>query len=386
MTIKNSKGTMFYGMHFYPGVAEYQEDGKDPYRVFLNEDTIRDMDKSFAGRPVFVHHVESDDINTKVDDLRKDADGWVIRSFYNAADGKHWAEFIIVSERGLRAIRNGMRLSNAYLPSKFAKGGLWNGVTYEREITGGEYEHLAIVPNPRYEESVVLTPEKFKAYNEAKTMELQRIANAKEERAPGMLSIFKRAKVENAVDIEGMSVVLPKSGKEFTIAALVTAMDVVEEAKKGKQIANGLHLVAADSKMTVAELVAENEELKVKLENAKKKKNDEMESDEDGTAEKEAKKNGPEDDVVQPVPVAVNAEEDEEEESDEDKKKKKKNKAKCNEEEDEAAEMKAKKKKEDAKKANALKNAGPQNDGTQQVARVEFSGDQVSRGKARYGS
>ena len=41
MPYKNSKGKIFYGMHFYPGVAEYQEPGGEPYRVFYAFDPRR---------------------------------------------------------------------------------------------------------------------------------------------------------------------------------------------------------------------------------------------------------------------------------------------------------------------------------------------------------
>ena len=388
-------------MHFYPGVAEYQEEGGAPYRVFLNEDTIRGMDDSFTGCPVFVMHVDSEDIAAKVDDLRHDADGWVVRSFYNAADGKHWCEFLVVSDRGLKAIKQGMRLSNAYVPKQFGTGGMWNGVRYEKEITNGKYEHLAIVPNPRYEESVVLTPEEFKKYNEDKTTELKRIANAKREQVPMKFNLFTRAKVENAIDVEGMLVVLPKSGKEFSISQLVLDRDAAEVASGRPQIANGLHLIAKDSTLTVAEVLAENEALKVenaKMKNKAKKKNDEDEMDEDEADEDDKKENDDTDSDT------TKENEDDKEDKDDDKEKEKKNKAKknkakknkakCNDDgddeegEDEEAESPAEvsaRKAEAKKKANALRNAGAHN-ANDEVAYVDFSHDQVARGKVRYGS
>jgi len=205
-TLQNSegKGTIWYGMHFYPGVAEYQDPAGEAYRVFLNEDTIRSMDPTFAGRPIFVEHV--DGVEANVDELRKEAEGWVIESFFNAADGKHWVKFISVTERADRAIKSGLRLSNAYAPTKYSQGGLWNGVTYSKEITGGEYEHLAIVKHPRYEESVIMTPEEFKAYNERCVEGLKRLANSNEPKGEKKMAfkLFKKTKVENSIDIEGM--------------------------------------------------------------------------------------------------------------------------------------------------------------------------------------
>ncbi len=55
--INNSSGKIMYGMHFYPGLAQYSEPNKEAFKIFLNEDTLRKMDPSFAGKPIFVEHV-----------------------------------------------------------------------------------------------------------------------------------------------------------------------------------------------------------------------------------------------------------------------------------------------------------------------------------------
>lgn len=376
MKVKNAygKGTIMYGMHFYPGVAEYQEPGKEPYRVFLNEDTIRSMDPSFAGRPIFVEHVE--EVDQDIDELKKEADGWVIESFFNSADGKHWAKFIIVSEMAEIAIRNGMRLSNAYVPTSESVGGLWNGVAYAKEIKSGEYDHLAIVRNPRYEESVIMTPEEFKKYNEDKLVELKRLSNSKDHKGEKKMAfkLFKKTKVENSIDVEGMSVVLPKSGKEMTISDLVTEHDKILNMQG---YASGDHMVKiGENEMSVNDLVKKHMELNDELEAMKTKKNEDEEIEE---GSKEVGDRGGD--------KSLN-EEDEAMENEEDEDKKKEN-------EDEEKEMKADKKKNeiesarkksDAKaKADRLRNASHQN-AQDDVQIVEFSADQVARGKARYGS
>jgi hypothetical protein len=381
--IQNSKGKIYYGLHFYPGVAQYAEAGKEPYRVFLNEDTLRNMDPSFAGRPVFVEHV--DGVHQDVDLLKGDADGWVIESFFNAADGKHWCKFLVCSDKAERAIKSGMRLSNCYLPKAYGPGGLWNGVPYSKEITGGEYEHLAIVPNPRYEESVILTPEAFKAYNEDKQIELKRLAN--EKGTQGMkLKFFKRTAVENAADLESMSVLLPKSGKEMTVAAMVNELDY---SSASPVMANGDHLVdlgEEGGKMKVNELVE-------KYKNLCKPKETDMETfDNDETEDKEARDS------------ALKLVEHEEKEIMEEKAKNEADEITTEGEpdlmdgaEDKAAlkaaddaakvqnEMEAKRKaKAEAKaKADKLRNAP---DTVEMAPPVELSGDMVSRGKSRYGS
>jgi hypothetical protein len=386
--MKNSKGTVFYGMHFYPGVAEYQEPNRDPYRVFLNEDTIRGMGPSFAGRPVFVMHV--DGVNGDVDELRKEADGWVVKSFFNEADGKHWVEFIAVTEKAEQAIKRGWKLSNCYVPKSFSKGGLWNGVAYAKEITGGEYEHLAIVPNPRYAESVILTPEKFKAYNEEKIQEVKRLSNAKEKSAM-KVSLFKREKVANSDELLAMGVMLPNSKADMTIEEMVKECD-------GRRVEN-----AADDAMTV-EVDGEKitvGELKERFENAKKKANkDDPDEEGDpghGKVDMASKDKMNKDDDMDDDGKKENDDEEEDAEAD----KKKKNKKKKNaadpgdeddgEEDDEGEEARkanelavARAKKVAKEKADRVRNA--EHNVADEPAHVELSMNQVQRGKARYGS
>lgn len=363
--MKNSKGSVWYGMHFYPGVAEYAEPGKQTYRVFLNEDTIRSMDASFAGRPVFVMHV--DEVEQDVDVLRGEADGWVTESFYNASDGKHWCKFIAVSEKAEQAIKRGFQLSNCYIPKAFGQGGLWNGVSYAKEITGGEYEHLAIVPNPRYEESVILSPEQFKKYNEDKLVELKRMSNSNKE-SGFMLKFFKRAKVENAIDLEGMSVVLPKSTREVTIEQMVNELDAFELAKKEPKIANGDHLVeCGGKKMTLNELLEKHKAMNDELEamKAEKAKNDDP--DEVGD---------PSHGDVDESTADVMNDEDEEEK----KRKKKEAEEAAEKTKNDLAEAKRVAKEKADKVRNADKNVAPE------TAVVHMSADRVARGKVRYGS
>ena len=285
MKVENSQGKIFHGMHFYPGVAEYNPPKEKAYRVFVNENTIRQMSPTFAGKPIFVEHV--DDVEENVDELRKEADGWVIESFFNEADGKHWAKFIIVSQKGEEAIRRGYRLSNAYFPKKLAGGGLWNGVSYQKEVTEAEYEHLAIVNNPRYEESVIMTPNEFKAYCETQKLELKRLANSKDKGEPKMkaLNFFKKTKVENSTDLENTVVTLPKSGKDMTIAQIVNDHDAILNMQG---YANGDHMVkVGEEEMSVNDLTGKYIEMCNAMKEAKENKEDVIEEDEKGLAKKE---------------------------------------------------------------------------------------------------
>jgi hypothetical protein len=355
-----------YGLHFYPGVAEYRPPDQDPFRVFLNESTIRSMDASFEGKPVFVLHV--DEVETDLEKLRKQADGWVVESFYNKADGKHWCKFIIVSERGKSAIRRDMRLSNAYKPTKpYGPGGLWNGLDYDKEVTGGEYQHLALVPDPRYDESVIMTAEEFKAYNEEKLLEVERISNEKESR-PMPLNLFKRDKLKNSTDFDGVMIELPKSKREVLLTTLVNEMDDAEEKKKKDEkeppMANGEHMVEyGGAKMTVNEMCAAHKALHDEMEEMRKNTDDpdEKGEDDDKTADDktgELKKNAEE--AAAKAETAKN--------------------------ELEAARTKAAEKAKAAKeKADRLANARDKPQQTEGPT-IDTMSEQIARGQSRYGS
>lgn len=366
--VENSKGKVFYGMHFYPGLAEYTDPVKNEnFRVYVNENTIRQMSPTFAGCPVFVDHV--DEVDADINQVRNEADGWVVESFFNPADGKTWAKFIIVSDRGLQAIQRGYRLSNAYAPQVSNQGGLWNGITYRGEVTGGVFEHLAIVQNPRYDESVIMTPEEFKAHNEKSQIELKKLSNSKDKKGDQTvkLNIFTRKKVENTLDFENTIVELPKSKKEMSIEALVNAMDKIENMHG---YASGDHMVkVGENEMSVNDLVSKHIEACNSLEEMKKEKeapveNDGDESDmEDPAVENE----GELDDMGD---ESVSNEEDEAEE------KKKKEKM--------SNELKAKTLADAKAKALKLKNAHL-NAIEEEAPTILLPEDQVARGLARYG-
>lgn len=386
-SVTNSQGKIFYGMHFYPGVARYEAPDQEPLTVFINESTIRKMGPSFAGRPIFVDHVA--EVDGDINELRGDADGWVVESFFNAADGKTWAKFIIVSDRGLRAIQHGFKLSNAYIPELRNQKGTWNGVDYQQEVVGGEFEHLAIVQNPRYEESVIMSPEQFKAYNDEKTIELKRLANSKDKKGEKKMGFefFKRSKVENSADVGGMMVKLPKSKKEMFVT------DIIEEHDKFLNMhgyANGDHLVkVGNDEMSVNDLVKKHIEAQNSMEEAKKNAARE-DGGEPGPDDKDAKDPAIDnDDQEKRIDVGVkdvdgrggdkSVSNDDQDSNKEEDDKKEKNVKNAKMTLDEARLVIAK------EKADRLKNAGNR-EPEEEITFLSLPKDQVAKGKARYGS
>jgi hypothetical protein len=417
MAIKNAKQfpKVYLGLHMCEGVAEYAEKGKEPYRILIVENALKNMDPSYAGKPVYVQHVEEVDLSN----IQNEADGYVLESFFNPPDGKHWVKFVVVSDEGHAAVARGWKLSNSYVPQSTTEGGEWHGVAYQNEITAGEYEHLAIVPNPRYTESVIMTPEEFKQYNDDKKLELERLRNSDDKKEKKMkFEFFKRAKVDNGID-EGMSVKLPKSKKEVTLEKLINDADKMA-VDKNAGMADPEHKVKLHdgSYMNVAELVAKHKEMHDELEEMKAKKDDATEGESELEEETEsvdvegddksvdsAADEGEDDVAGGDEQMVSEADEDagdgkeklkpagEDKEIEAAKKKKnaadaalaallkKKNAKRSNATELEAARAKKAAAKE---KADRIRNAHEQPE--LEEARVEVGADRAERGKALYGS
>ncbi len=310
---------VYYGLHMVPGACRYPEmkDGQgQPLMVLLNGDTCKEMDATFPGKPMFVRHITTD---VNLDTIQRDADGYVVESFFNSADGCHWIKFIAVSDGAHEAIRNKWRLSNAYKPKDFGTGGNWHAIPYSKQILRAEYHHCAFVPDPRYEESIILTPDEFKLYNEKKVTELKRLENSitKEPKKMGLLKMFAKKEID-ASSLDGAMITL-SNGKEVSLAQLIKNAEEapmpekkpiadplavkadsappakVEEpakvadpaapvAEKKVEMANGEHMVkVGEEQMSVNELVArhgamkdcmngvkKNSELPAKVEEVKK--------------------------------------------------------------------------------------------------------------------
>ncbi len=296
---------VYYGRHISAGVCGYLQE-----TILITDDTLKKMDTTFAGKPVYVDHQSVD-----LPNLQTQADGYVSESFYLKEDGSHWAKFIAVSDKAHEAIKNGYRLSNAYKPIAFGVGGTWHNVSYDREIVEGEYNHLALVKNPRYEESIILTPEQFKQYKEEKAKQLEQMVNSKENpegEKKMKWNLFKKDKTP-ADDLQN-SIVKLEDGTEMELQTILNAVakkneedkaKADEEKKKEEEKKNDEELMKKEIKvgeksMSVEDLVKEyqqmckkNEETdeeKKKKEEEEKKKKDEEEKNKKNALEEEEKR------------------------------------------------------------------------------------------------
>lgn len=330
---KNAKQfpKVFYAKHMETGLAKYDDE-----TILIDGDNLKNMIPSFVGKPVYIQHQDVD-----LGNLKEESAGYVTDSFYNELDGWLWVKFLAIEDEVYEAIGNGWSVSNAYIPSEWGGAGVHHNCPYDRKIINGEFTHLAIVPNPRYEEAKIYTPEEYKIYQSQKKQKLVELQNSKDETKKGgiIMKFFKTEKKEvKDVDME-TSVELKNDKGEVTTATIAEMVKALENAKKNeaeeKENEMDMEIEVGDEKMPLKELINRYTGLMNKCNESDEDKEKENESEED--------------------------KEKENEDGEEDKKEEKKN----------------------SKHFDELRNAHKMENS---VHTIDLGMDQLARGKARYGS
>ena len=288
---------MYYCRHMLSGVAKYNlENGGEEF-IFVDTPTIKKMMPSFIGKPVYVYHQNVDLENID------NADGYVTESFYNELDGWAWCKFIIKTDAGHKAIKDGWSVSNSYLPIQWNEKGTHLSVDFDREITEAQFQHLAIVPDPRYEKAKIFSCEEFKQYQEEHKQQLNALQNNKGVKK--MLNIFKRTKVENIADAKEGDIIELENG---LTAIISNAKMKNDDSKKNDDEKFDLKTLINDAvesymkkhnKKNTSQEESEDreteEEIKDKKASKKNKKNDDDSEDEASGIEKKASKKNDDD-------------------------------------------------------------------------------------------
>lgn len=142
-----------------PGVASYEDVGQGV--AFLSKETIDNMLPSFIGKPMVLTPSRSHkDMRPESIGNDKAVVGLVTQAWWNAADGKYHAKFILTNDTAKEIAEQGYGVSCSFKVLNTGKGGTWHAVPYDEEITAGEFEHLALVSSPRYEDMRVLVNSK----------------------------------------------------------------------------------------------------------------------------------------------------------------------------------------------------------------------------------
>ncbi len=297
--VRNAKdhAKIFYCRHMLPGIAGYDVYDKDANTVksdnlFIDTDVMKKSAPSFAGKPVFVHHKT----NVPINDIEDIADGYVIECFYNELDGWLWAKMIITSDEGQQAIARGWSVSNAYIPKTWEGKGQHLSLDYDRKISNYEFTHLAIVPNPRYEQADVYTPEEFKAYNTQKRNELEELHNSKIENREPAMKFFRNKQEEvkagDILDTDFTEITNDDGSKEVVTVAQLKEVKRLEtlnaKTKKNEK------MVGDDEEIEVDGETVNMADLKACYTNSKKMKKNSEEEAAKKAAEAEEKKNAEE--------------------------------------------------------------------------------------------
>ena len=313
--LKNEKQLpkTYYARHIKEGLVHYLENGKDTLYLVKN-DALEKMNKSFKGCPVYVRHVDS----VNMDKLREEADGYVVRSFYNEFDGAWWTEMLVVSDEGHEAIKKGWAVSNCYSPTEYGNGGVYHDIDYQKEVKNGIYEHLAIVPNPRYEESVIMTEDEFRKFNEDRKQEIIKLKNSKEknmlsqEEIDALVTTVKNSlseaipeMVKNAIDAKAEEDKKNAADEcQRELIRKINSLSAQEEGELGGLDAKIQAILDLTSKLTNSEDKEEKSEEKKeneaeaeeKKEKVKENSSDEKAKDKDSEGSEEAKENAAEED------------------------------------------------------------------------------------------
>ena len=297
LTNAAQSGVMFKGMHLEPGLVRY-DDLVNPFTnatgmtLFLDRPGIEAIRNTFVGKPVYnemhpVAPVKPDDIPTGV------AVGAVAANASNAA-GEEEVSFLAWEKKAVENCRSGKyALSCSYFPTVDGVPGVHNSMAYDSKVVGGEYEHLAIVKNPRYEKSKIQAVQNSKETPMADKKEgaLAKIAKMVKKLAGGVDNAFD-APMATEVEMEGGAKV---SLEDLLTAhtALLNSKAAAAEVEKNKITDDSIVHVENGQPVTVGQLKADYAEFKKSalptLKN-EEKKDEEKKEEKKGDEKKEDKK------------------------------------------------------------------------------------------------
>lgn len=139
----NGKGRPFVSRFLEPGIAHYKELGD----ILITKETLNKFIHTMVGCPVIIEHEDVTDEN--VDKLRV---GVVSRVWFNEMDGYFYCEGILTDPEAIDLVKNqGYNVSCAYSFVSDNTKKTHNGKEIDMEFIDGEFLHLALVKDPRYE-------------------------------------------------------------------------------------------------------------------------------------------------------------------------------------------------------------------------------------------
>lgn len=292
----------YYCRHMMPGIARYENFNPvtkktDEEHLFIDVDALKQSAPSMVGKPIYVNHQK---VNLAT--LEADADGYVTECFYNELDGWLWAKFLAVTDEAQNAVNRQWSVSNAYIPQEWDGAGSHLNVDYDKKIRKHNFTHLAIVPNPRYEDAKIFTPEQFKDYQAAKRSELDELQNSKPNKGHPMFKFFQKKdeELKNGLpadaDLSTIEIEL-EGGKRMALSEIINAVKKNDEDEAEKKKAkdeeddkkNAKVAWNDDTEVTVGKDKMPMKDLMNKY-NAMCKKNDDKKAEEKKTEDEDKEK------------------------------------------------------------------------------------------------
>lgn len=258
-----------------PGVVSYED--VNAGINLLRKEAILKMLPSFKGKPVINNHRDISPENFK-----EHAVGYVVDAWWDDAAGWAFARMLITDDEAKELIQKGYSVSCAFkVKAPMGPGGEWHAVPYNEEILDGEFEHMAIVLTPRYEDAEILDPASGPSPALMVNSKKAVLKPNKEEKHMGLKQLFFRKKdqKENAktpVDLEKAFVEV--DGERVPVAELMKA----HNAKNAQDIdvaSDDVFIDANGNEVTVGELVEAHRNSKKRMDDDKKDVDDKKEDD-----------------------------------------------------------------------------------------------------------
>lgn len=210
-----------------PGLADYSDEGIG--LVLVQKTALDRMNPTFVGMPVvnFEHTDKEPEelFEMEASDVQEFADGVIAATGRDEGTGWYWADMLIWDDgTKVNLDNNGYSVSCAYDVTDAASGGSYHNVEYQEEVLDGVYKHMAVVPNPRYEEAWV-------------------IQNSKKEGSVGLLNNKKRRKnadqeneIKNTDDEMSNRYVMRKNGDRMPLNELVAQYKELKAAEDEEEM------------------------------------------------------------------------------------------------------------------------------------------------------
>lgn len=191
-----------------PGVVFYEDlvnsEGKHVGgNILVQKAALDRIMPTYAGKPII--NWDHRNVNPKEYGQGK-FQGIVTDVYYNADDGWWHARGYVWDEATRRNIQNGYSISCAYNVTEWGNEGSYHKVPYIQEALNGVGTHIAVVEKPRYEGARI------------------ELLNSVKGGVMGILSIFKKDKQEEKIDIDTSKAVVSIEGHgDKTVAELVNS-------------------------------------------------------------------------------------------------------------------------------------------------------------------